>query len=145
MSFDALAAAMTSARSGAVAAVPYAETLGAEFRIEDDQVTLAAPFRKSLIGSPRPPRLHGGAVAGLMELAAIAQLIQALRDEERLPGIKPINVTVDYLRAGQPETTYAAARVVRLGRRVANMSVEAWQEDRSHPIAGAHMNVMLQR
>lgn len=145
MSFDALAVAMAEADSGPIAAVPYAGLLGAEYRIDGDEVTLVAPFQKALIGTPSPARLHGGAVAGLMELAATAQMIHALREEETLPTIAPVNVTVDYLRGGQTETTYAAARIVRMGRRIANVNVEAWQEDRNRPIAAAHMNVMLKR
>ncbi|EMD82943.1 PaaI family thioesterase [Pacificimonas flava] len=145
MSFDALAAQMADADEGPLSGIPYADTLGAEYRIEGDQVTLIVPYRKSLVGSPQPPRLHGGAVAGLMELAAIAQVIHQFRQEDMLPGVLPINVTVDYLRAGQTETVYAAARIVRMGRRVANVQVEAWQDERERPIAAAHMNVMLRR
>lgn len=145
MSFDALAAQMKVAGAGPLVGIPYAETLGAEYRTGNGQVTLVVPFRKSLIGTPQPPRLHGGAVAGLMELTAIAQVIHHFRDEDVLPDARPINVTVDYLRAGQTETVFAAARIVRMGRRVANVEVEAWQEERARPIAAAHMNVMLRR
>ncbi|MEE4349763.1 MAG: PaaI family thioesterase [Pacificimonas sp.] len=145
MSFDALAAAMADEPEGAVESIPYARLLGARYRIQGDAVELVAPFKSALIGSPVPPRLHGGAVAGLMELGAVAQLIHTLREEERLPTIKPVNVTVDYLRGGQPEDTVIGARIVRLGRRIANMNVEAWQGDPDKPIAAAHMNIMLGR
>jgi hypothetical protein len=32
-----------------------------------------------------------------------------------------------------------------MGRRIANVRAEAWQADRSAPVAAAHMNVMLVR
>jgi acyl-coenzyme A thioesterase PaaI-like protein len=59
--------------------------------------------------------------------------------------VKPINVTVDYLRAAACEDTFAAAVVTRMGRRIANVRAEAWQRDRAAPVAAAHMNVMLVR
>jgi hypothetical protein len=32
-----------------------------------------------------------------------------------------------------------------MGRRIANVRAEAWQKERSAPVATAHMNVMLDR
>jgi acyl-coenzyme A thioesterase PaaI-like protein len=50
----------------------------------------------------------------------------------------PIDVTIEYLRSGRPVEIYARAEVKRLGRRVANVQVEAWQEARARPIAALH-------
>lgn len=145
MSFEALGTSLRSAApEGPLDSLPYAVTLGLRYRTGEGGVTILMPFRKTLVGAPQPPRLHGGTVAGLMEIAAIAQLVWKLRDEAAPPGVKPINVTVDYLRAGQPADTFACAEIVRMGRRIANLRVKAWQtQDR--PIAAAHMNVMLVR
>ncbi|MBV7256229.1 PaaI family thioesterase [Pacificimonas sp. WHA3] len=145
MSFTDLSRGVSTASEGVLTGLPYAEFLGLQFSVGQDGVTLIMPFTKALIGSPQPPRLHGGSVAGLMEIASIAQLLHSLRDEEKVPAIKPIDVTVDYLRAGQPEDTYARATIVRMGRRVVNVQVTAWQSDADKPIATARMNVMLKR
>ena len=59
--------------------------------------------------------------------------------------MKPINVTVNFMRGGTDHDTYAAATVTRLGNRIANVEAHAWQQDRAKPIAGAQMNVMLRR
>ena len=59
--------------------------------------------------------------------------------------VKPINVTVDYLREGALEDTYAEAILMRMGRRVANVRVEAWQGDRARLIAAARMNLLIIR
>ena len=59
--------------------------------------------------------------------------------------VKPVNVTVNYLRGGTPHDTFAAATVTRLGKRVANVEAHAWQRDRAKPIAGAQVNVVLKR
>ena len=145
MSFAALADTFSASPSGPITAIPYAALLGVHYEIAGAEVTLSVPFERALVGQPSPPRLHGGAVAGMLELAAAAQVVLALKDERPLPEIAPVNVTVDYLRAGQPERTFIAARIVRLGRRIANVNVEAWQADRDRPIAAAHTNLIIRR
>lgn len=116
---------------------PYATMLG--LRVEGD--VLMMPFGVHLIGSPG--RLHGGSLAGLMEIAANFAVRAAL--EGAAAAIKPINVTVDYLREGALEDSHAQGIIMRLGRRVANVRVEAWQADRSRLIAAARMNLLIIR
>jgi acyl-coenzyme A thioesterase PaaI-like protein len=48
---------------------------------------------------------------------------------------KTIDVTIEYLRPGRAQTTYARAELRKVGRRVANIHVEAWQEARETPVA----------
>jgi uncharacterized protein (TIGR00369 family) len=98
------------------------------------------PFREELVC--RPGFLHGGAIAGLLEFAALGTLHRAVGDEVQL---KPINVSVDFLRGGTEHDTYASATITRLGKRVANVEAHAWQQDRSKPIASARMNLLLRR
>lgn len=120
---------------------PYAELLGLSTgRSEAGELLWIMPFREEVVG--RPGYLHGGAIAGLLEFAALGTLRQKLEEEVAM---KPINVTVQFTRGGVEAVTYAAATVTRLGKRVANVEARAWQEDRSKPIASAQMNVMLKR
>lgn len=63
---------------------------------------------------------------------AIVQLAHD-QDGDSLP--KPINVTIDYLRSGRIETTWARAQVTKHGRRVANVQASCWQGDPDKPIA----------
>lgn len=116
---------------------PYASMLG--LRMEGP--VLVMPFGVHLIGSPG--RLHGGSLAGLMEIAANLAVRRAL--EGAKAAIKPINVTVDYLREGAMEDSFAEATIMRIGRRVANVRVEAWQADRARLIAAARMNLLIVR
>jgi acyl-coenzyme A thioesterase PaaI-like protein len=58
---------------------------------------------------------------------------------------KTITFTVDYLRSGAPIDTHARGIVTRHGRRVANVRVEAWQDDRTRPIASAHAHFLVMR
>ena len=59
--------------------------------------------------------------------------------------VKPINVSVDFMRGGVDHDTFAAAVITRLGNRVANVEAHAWQQDRARPIAAARMNLLLRR
>jgi len=56
-----------------------------------------------------------------------------LGDYSKVP--KPIGLNVGYLRSGKPQDTFARASIVRQGSRVANVRVEAWQDDIDKPIA----------
>jgi uncharacterized protein (TIGR00369 family) len=119
---------------------PYAKLLGLSTDRNKGETLWIMPFREEVVG--RPGYLHGGAIAGLLEFAALGTLYEAL-DEGVV--VKPINVTVQFTRGGVELETCAAATVTRLGRRVANVEARAWQEDRAKPIASAQMNVMLKR
>ncbi|MGX7925376.1 PaaI family thioesterase [Tsuneonella sp. HG094] len=121
----------------------YARALGivaADAQVGDAPI-LSLPFDHALEG--RPGAWHGGAIAGLLETAGYAALRSALDAKGRHPQLKPINVTVQYLSTGRTRESQARGRVVRLGRRVANLSIEAWQDDPQRPIATAVMNVLL--
>ena len=85
------------------------------------------------------------AIAGLLEFAAIGAIFEALGEEDGNATVRPINVTVNFMRGGTQHDTFAAAIVARLGNRVANVEAHAWQADRDKPIAAAQMNVMLRR
>jgi uncharacterized protein (TIGR00369 family) len=100
------------------------------------------PFRDAVLG--RPGFLHGGAISGLLEMAAIVSLQHALA-EEGGGRIKPVNVTVDFMRGGRDKPTRAEGIVTRLGTRVANVEAIAWQDDRAKPIASARMNYLIVR
>lgn len=91
----------------------------------------------------RPQHFHGGATAGLLETAGYAALRTALLAAGRDPQLKPINITVQYLAAGKSRPSFAVGRITRLGRRNANVTVEAWQDDRTRPIATAVMNILM--
>ena len=122
---------------------PYAELLGLSTRRGDGgELLWVMPFRDQVVG--RPGFLHGGAIAGLLEFAALGTLFEAL-GEEPVATVKPINVTVDYMRGGVEHDTFASAVVTRLGTRVANVEAHAWQQDRAKPIAAAHMNLLVKR
>lgn len=107
----------------------------------DGTPILTLAFSHDLEG--RPGAWHGGAIAGLLETAGFAALNAALSAAGRDPLLKPINVTVQYLSTGKAQASRARGRIVRLGRRNANVAVEAWQDDPARPIATAVMNILM--
>lgn len=120
---------------------PYAQSMGfGSERDADGRLVLTMGYEFNKMG--RPGFLHGGAIAGMLEAVAYQTLAEAT---EGAAHIKPVNVTVTYMRGGRDHLTYARATIQRLGRRIANIEAVAWQDDPESPIAIAQMNLMLDR
>ena len=121
--------------------IPYAEYLRIHLASGGDAPLFCLPFQDTLIGNPYLPALHGGVVAGFAETAATLQLVRSVAGA-KLP--KCIDFSIDYLRAGRAEATYAACEVVRLGGRVALVQVRCWQsKGPAQPIAVARGHFLL--
>jgi uncharacterized protein (TIGR00369 family) len=122
---------------------PYGQLLGLRAEHHDSARRFVMPFRPEVVG--RPGFLHGGAIAGLLEFTAFDALTEALGDPAVI--MKPVTVTVDYLRGGSEGRgdTFAEATIERLGKRIANVEAMAWQTDRAKPIAAARINFLLER
>lgn len=120
--------------------VPYVDYLGIRVAPDPERPVYRMPFDPKLIGNPYLPALHGGTVAGFAETAALLHLSQTLRGA-KLP--KAVDFSIDYLRAGRPEETFAACEVVRLGGRVALVTVRVWQRSPDYPIAVARAHCLL--
>ena len=123
-----------------VQSIPYANFLNLRLDIKGDEFTCILPFDQKLIGNPVLPALHGGATGGFLECAGLFYLLWKM-DTKTLP--KTIDFNIDYLRTGQPRDTFANVVMVKLGRRVANLRIEAWQSSPDKPIALGHCNFML--
>jgi uncharacterized protein (TIGR00369 family) len=121
---------------------PYAELLGLVAETAADGApVLVMPFSAAVLG--RPGFLHGGAMGGLMEMAAILALRHALDDDAVM--LKPVNLTVDFMRGGRELETRARGDVRRLGTRIANVDATCWQDDATRPIAAARLTFLLRR
>lgn len=122
---------------------PYARAMGMRIDGQLDGAPLLA-MDQSDRATGRPGYLHGGAIAGLLEIAAIMALHAELAEEDAKVGIKPVNISVEYLRGGLTVETFARGEVIRAGRRIANVRAEAWQSDRTKPLASCWMNFLIQ-
>lgn len=123
--------------------IPYARLLGMDFsECEPGKLCYRLAYREQNIGNHLLPALHGGVIAAFMEHAALLELLWN-QETSVLP--KVIDFSIDYLRPGRPETTFAECTVVRQGQRVANVAVSAWQSSRERVIATARCHYLLSR
>ena len=121
---------------------PYARALGMTIAGHaDGSPIVTMPWSDRVMG--RPGFMHGGAIGGVLEMAGFAAIMAELERQGTVMRVRPINISTEYLRGGQPEPIYAAGQVVRAGRRVANVRIEAWQGDRTRPVASCWMNFQL--
>jgi uncharacterized protein (TIGR00369 family) len=120
--------------------IPYARFIGMRAELAGDEMTAILPFSDHIVGNPMLPAIHGGVLGAFMEMTALAQLSVA-ETLSRQP--RTIDVSIEYLRSGRPLTTYARAQIKKVGRRIANVHVEAWQEQRAAPIAALRGHFLL--
>ena len=119
---------------------PYARFLGATADALEGEPVIVLPFSPHLVGNTALPALHGGVIGAIMELSALSQLTLI---HPRSGSHQTIDVTIEYLRPGRPLTTYVGAHLKKVGRRIANIQVEAWQESRAEPIAAMRGHFLL--
>ena len=138
---DLIAEAKAQGEPGRIAAlIPYCRWMGISVTHVAGELLGVLTYSDMLIGNAALPALHGGTLGALLESTAIFQL---LWDAETVVLPKTIDITVDYLRTGRPVDSWAKAILTRQGRRVANVRVEAWQEERARPIAIAHGHFLI--
>ena len=120
---------------------PFAQEIGMRCEVMGDEMTAVMPFQKKLIGNFTIQALHGGAIAAFLELTAMAQVYLVTEHLERPP--RPINISIDYLRQGHAQDTFARATITKMGRRICSVRAEAWQGERSKPVTSllAHFKV----
>lgn len=137
-------AMLEARRSGdfqrAIDSVPYAKMLGMSYLLMGDELIFKLAASEHNIGNPLLPAIHGGVLGGFMEAAAGFHI--AFRsDVEQLPKI--VDFSLDYLRSAKVVDTFAKCRLVRQGKRVANVQVTAWQTSVDEPITTARAHFLL--
>lgn len=117
---------------GFLARTPFAQKLAMRCEIHGNQMTTVMPFQDYLIGNFAIKALHGGAIGAFLEITAMAQVFLET-DIAHLP--RTIDLTIDYLRSGRAEDTYARAIILKRGSRMTSVRAEAWQSDIHKPVA----------
>ena len=118
-------------------AIPYARLLGIGVEEVEGQVCCRMVYSPPLEGRGS---VHGGALGALLESAAFFELLLQ-EGTERMPTL--VSFSAEFLRPGALQDTFAQAIVTRQGRRMANLRIEAWQQERSRLIATAHAAFLL--
>ena len=121
--------------------IPYTAFVNLELQEEDEGLLTILRQTDSNIGNTIIPAVHGGVVGGLLEQAAVMEVIYRC-EMMRFPKI--INISVDYLRpVNALKDTYARATLIKQGRSVSNVRVEAWQDDSNRLVAAAHAHFLM--
>ena len=141
--------------------IPFCKTLGVKLDCLGNEITSYLPFKKDFIGNPAIPALHGGIIGSFLEITAIIQLSWAIFLEKKddqtnqknsssklqdtlFQGIpKTIDITIDYLNSGLPMESFARAKINKIGRRYASVSVKSWQDEPSKPFAMASGHFLI--
>ncbi len=142
---SAMAEAAHRARADAdlspvIEAIPYARLLGIRAS-HRGELLFHLPPKPGNVGNPTLPALHGGAIGGFLELSGALHLVMTM-DVLRIP--KVVDFSIDYVRAGRLQDTHAACHVVRQGRKLVNVAIQAWQDSREEPIATARAHFLLE-
>jgi acyl-coenzyme A thioesterase PaaI-like protein len=124
-----------------VDSIPYLKFLNIGIELVDGGLVGKMTYSKHLIGNSSLPALHGGTIGALLESTAI---VHTLWEAETSAMPKIVTITIDYLRSGKPVDTYARGVITKHGRRVVNVGVEAWQDDRARPIARANAHFLVE-
>lgn len=123
-----------------VASIPFARFLGISAAFAGEELIGKLAFAPHLVGNPLLPALHGGTIGALLESTAIFTLL-VKTETLRVP--KTITITIEFLRSGKAQDTFARAEFTRLGRRIASVRAFAWQDDPSRLIAAANASFLL--
>jgi uncharacterized protein (TIGR00369 family) len=122
-------------------AIPYAKWMHIAPETTTGELLTRMRYHEALIGNTHLPAIHGGTLGAMLEMTAIFHLLWET-DAQTVPKI--VNITVDYLRSAGPRDVIAAAKVTKQGRRMVNVFAEAWQDDRSKPVASASAHFLVQ-
>jgi len=122
------------------ALIPYASVVGFETETDDKGLVTVLRQKESNIGNTQIPAVHGGVVGSLLEHSALMTVMWG-QDLTAFPKI--VNVSIDYLRpAIGTKDTFARGSLVKQGRTVSNVRVEAWQDDENKLVAAAHCHIL---
>ena len=107
------------------AEIPFNRYLGIRLlELGEGEATLEIPFRAELIGDPFRPALHGGVISALLDTCGGAAVFSTFTDVG--DRTSTVDLRVDYLRPGRQEDLRAKGRIIRIGNRVAVVSLVAF-------------------
>lgn len=99
---------------------PFHRYLGVQLEeLDEGRAVVRLPFRDELIGNPLVPAIHGGIIAGLMDMAGGVATFAEL-------GIPTptVDMRVDYVRPARARDHLCEATIINLGRTIAFVDVE---------------------
>ncbi len=106
--------------------VPFNRLLGLRGEsVSEGRCVIRLPVRGELVGDPRRPAIHGGAISSLIDTAGGVAAWSALGEDET---VSTVDLSVDYLApAGLDGDLRADAQLLRKGNRVCHVRVSVTQ------------------
>ena len=92
--------------------------------LEKDEIVIRMPMRPEFERRQGTGQYHGGAIAALIDIAGDYALVMKVGG-----GVPTINFRVDFLRPGTNTSLTATATTRRLGRTVAVVDVDVYDDD----------------
>ena len=120
--------------------LPFTKETGIVFLLKKNYFYAKLVFSEQHIGNPITKVLHGGVIAALLQNTAQFHVLWE-GNMHKIPEI--IDISINFLRLGKGEDTYARASIIKNGKRVLNVEVKAWNDDENSPIANASINFLV--
>jgi uncharacterized protein (TIGR00369 family) len=122
--------------------VPHAAALGMTLvSLEKGKGVMRTPWREELVGDPETGVIASGVVTALLDHTCGLAINSA--GPTPMP-IATLDLRIDYMRPARPKMGLTCeAYAYRLTRSIGFVRAEAWDEDRSDPVATAQAAFML--
>jgi uncharacterized protein (TIGR00369 family) len=103
--------------------------------LDRDHTILKVPYAPELVGDPDTGVIAGGVVTTLLDHACGHSVGAAMG--KHVP-VATLDLRIDYMRPAEPGLDlYAYAQCFKLTKRIAFVRAEAYERDRSDPVAAA--------
>ena len=118
---------------------PQAQALGFRFvSVEPGRGSIQVPWREDLVGDPDTQVIAGGVVTSLLDHTCGLAISSAAASARGMFGTATLDLRIDYMRPAKPRMGVTAeAHCYKLTRTIGFVRAEAWDEDRTDPIATA--------
>jgi uncharacterized protein (TIGR00369 family) len=103
--------------------IPFNKHLGLVVEhLEPGKCRLKLPWKEHFIGDAMRPALHGGVTSAMLDVAGGCACFTMIKlPESRL---STVDLRIDYLLPGPPKDLFVTAEVIRMGNRVATVTME---------------------
>ncbi len=118
---------------------PQSQALGFTFvSVTPGRGSMAVAWREDLVGDPDTQVIAGGVVTSLLDHTCGLAISSAAASSSGMFGTATLDLRIDYMRPAGPRMGVTAeAHCYKLTRTIGFVRAEAWDEDRSDPIATA--------
>ena len=104
-----------------------------------EEILTSMNFEQQFVGNPIMRNFHGGIIASYLEASASLLILNKMENNT----LKPINLSIDYIRPAGPRPMKGYAKLIRSGRRMSTIEATAWQMDAEKPVAKSVLHFLM--